>query len=240
MLKLSTFVACLGLSACLFGSASAQVGYGYDYSNSTEYRTYTRDFNWSPDVRTSFQTTVRSQSNDLYPIFYAERTELWPILTPEQRIIYDRYHGPNSYYSLGLMTPTESQEYRRSLATELNLTPEQEARYEEIQSRTWSAVTPIQDRYSTTYLTSVSPTEWETYRTSVTSGYMNDVAFEESASSNLQRESSTSSSTEIEERRHVEISTEQTVPVERVSASPAAPAPRPGPRNSNWRNQDLK
>jgi len=226
--QIFTLAAAVALAACLTGAASAQTAGPYDYSTSTEYRSYTKSYNWTPDARTNFDSTVQSQSNDLYPIFWQGRTDLWPIFTPQQRALYDSYQTPNHYYGLGLMNSDQYLQYQTNLAQRLNLTPDQLSRYQTVQNRIWSSVTPVQQSYVTRYSTNVAPGDWENYRTQVTGPYF--------ANGNGQEQSGS----EVMER-HIRVETTTTVPVApmqdgtpltrtRVQAVPA----------SNWRNQDRK
>ena len=168
--QILTLTASLALVACLGGAAGAQTG-ANDYTTTTEYRTYTQSYNWTPDARTNFATAVQSQSNDLYPIFWQGRTDLWPILTPQQRVLYDSYQSPNNYYGLGLMNPSQYLQYQTNLAQRLNLTPDQLSQYQGVQNRLWSSVTPVQQRYVTRYSSAVAPGDWESYRNQVTGPY---------------------------------------------------------------------
>ena len=225
-----TLVASLALSVCLAGTASAQTsGSPYDYSTSSEYRSYTRSYNWTPDARNTFNSSVQSQSTELYPIFWQSRTDLWPILTPQQRLIYDAYQSPNQYYGLGLMNADQYLTYRTNLAQRLNLTPDQMSQYETIQNRTWASVSPLQERYTTTYST-VAPGEWETYRSQVTDPYF------------ANNYGQAQSSSEVVER-HIRVETTSTVPIgapmEATTHTAVRSSVRPVPAK-NWRNQDQK
>ena len=230
--------ASLGLAACLSAAAWAQPTQTYyDYTTGTEYRTSTDGFNWTPDVRTRFTTTIQNQNRDYYPIFTQERADLWPILTPQQQALFDRYQGPSTYYGIGLLNRDQYGMYQTNLARRLNLTPEQMTRYQEVQTRTYSQLEPISTRYSSQYSTYVPASDWSMYQTRVTSPYLMT-----STASTTSNQSSAAQEEVVERRRYTETTTTTTVPTTPVRATvrtqqTSAPATQAQP---TWRNRDMK
>lgn len=234
-------IAGLVLALCLHVQAQT-----YDFTTSTDHRTTVESMRLTPDVQRRLDTEIHAQELEFGPVFVQERTQLWPILTPEQRTIYDQNLSARNYYAIGLMTPEEYRAWRMGFDTRLNLTPDQRSRYTEITSSTSSSLAPISGRYHSRYTAVLSPDQWNTYRTGVTRSYVtssnaggeynSSIMTGTSESESMITENRSVETTEMVERRQT-VETYETTPM-------AAPAPEQPTEQvqgvQQWRNQDLK
>ncbi len=232
--NLSHWLAAIAIAASLSNAATAQT-VTPSWTQSTQYRTTITPLHLNSSQSGELETIINTQSSEIGPVFIRERTELTPILTPEQLTIYDQLISPQYYYSYGLTTPEDWVNYRSRMVTRLNLTPAQQTRYIQVVSRTDSDLRPIVSRYETRYVTVLTPEQWVAYRSGTTSGFM-----QSSSSMTESRAASSSASVQSEEYRRVY--RETTVQTSAPAAPAAAHAARPvkQTRAVNWRNQDLK